>query len=158
MAAGNLGYNALARGDRVRARALCEEALVLDKEAGDRERMILDLTNLGYVALEDGRGGDAETFLTETIELARALDQEELAVAALPGLAALAEKHGEPERAVRLLAAAHALRDAAGTSLELLEQRINERVLRTTRLTLGETAFAALWDEGVRLNDGLPLQ
>jgi len=52
------------------------------------------------------------------------------------------------ERSARLLGAALALREAAGTPLPLAERSDHERLIDVVRGALSPVAFAAVWDQG----------
>jgi hypothetical protein len=66
----------------------------------------------------------------------------------LDDLAVVAVALREGERAVRLLAAAEAIRSAIGASLPSPRLVVRERTIASARAMLGEQAFAAAWAEG----------
>jgi hypothetical protein len=51
-------------------------------------------------------------------------------------------------RAARLFAACAALRQALGTPIPPADRTEHERCIATLRAALGDTAFAAAWEEG----------
>jgi hypothetical protein len=64
------------------------------------------------------------------------------------GLAAVASAQGQPERAVQLLAAAAALREAIGAPLSPADQAGYDRTIAALQATLEPDAFAAAWALG----------
>lgn len=66
----------------------------------------------------------------------------------LEGLASLAAAGGKPERAVRLLGAAEALREAIGTPLPPSDRPDYERSVSTLQQRLDQRLFTTTWAEG----------
>jgi len=69
-------------------------------------------------------------------------------VEALEGLAGIAVAQGQPQRGVRLLGTAEALREVLGTPVPLVERVDYERDANAARNHLGQAAFAGAWAEG----------
>src|SRR5262249_4347719 len=69
----------------------------------------------------------------------------------LEGFAMLAAAQNRPADAVRLFATAETLRLAIHSPLPPSDREERDHLLDTARATLGETAFASVWQEG----DGL---
>ena len=126
-------------GDHGRARALLEESLAVQRPLGDRLGIGGALFHLAVAALERRDYGQARAHLAEAFPLFRevghhlgiAFGLEVLAAAALEGWVA---------RAVRLWAAADALREAAGS----------RRVSRARRYEAQVAAMRAQLDEETR--------
>src|SRR5256714_4245014 len=66
----------------------------------------------------------------------------------LEGLAVVVATQGETTWAVRLWAAAAALRDSLGAPLPAVYRADYERCVAAARAQMGEQAFAAAWAEG----------
>ena len=66
----------------------------------------------------------------------------------LAGLAGMALELGDPGRAVRLLAAASGMIEAARGVPWPVERAEHDRILAATRVRLGEEAFAGAWAAG----------
>jgi hypothetical protein len=65
------------------------------------------------------------------------------------GLAGIAGRQGNPERAARLFGAAEALREKTGTAPAFpATQALYERDLSSVRARLGSDAFGSAWAEG----------
>jgi hypothetical protein len=138
---------ALAEGDSRRASSLVEQALTLARKVGH----VLDaadfLADLGLVALQEEDYGRAAVLFEESLRLALPIEDELSIAQCLWGFAALAAAHGQPARAVRLWAAATALRyelTAPPSAIRPLE----EHLLSPVREQLGPDAFDAEWSRG----------
>jgi tetratricopeptide (TPR) repeat protein len=124
-----------------RAKRLGEEALAV---ARDQESRGVAQTNLGYVAIHDGRAADARALLRAAAETFSALGDAEVVSLALAGLAAVA---ASPEAAARLLGAADAHRVPA-MAPDAFEPEVRERAARDARERLGDGAFEAAFAAG----------
>jgi DNA-binding CsgD family transcriptional regulator len=102
---------------------------------------------LGQLALEQGDMSAARRFFRQDLGFAQASGEAyELAVG-LEGLAgALVER--QPDRAVRLAAAAAALRDSMGARPYALERERLDHWLEAAIAKLSQDAYAAAWAEG----------
>jgi non-specific serine/threonine protein kinase len=143
-----LGWIYQLQGDNARAAALHGESLAAFQELGDKLGIGYELGNLGNVARDLGDYELAKSWYRESLLVRRAL-LDKLGVAlSFEGLGLVATAEGEPARAARLLSAAHCLREAIGTPLDLLDRTAHERVVADVRIALGEKLFAAAWAEG----------
>ena len=125
----NLGYRFLIQGDDEQARTLCEEALALLRDLGERGSMPLPLVNLGLAALVQERHDEALALFREGLELSAELGFVVLLIASLDGLAAVAAATGEPERAATILGAVDAAAATTGASLEPFERALHDRTV-----------------------------
>jgi hypothetical protein len=66
----------------------------------------------------------------------------------LERLAEMAIANGTPEKAVRLLSAAAALRISIGSVIDPVDHSEYQNKLATLRTELGASRFGKLWDEG----------
>jgi non-specific serine/threonine protein kinase len=117
------------------------------RELDDRQ-IIESLGSLGFVLLGQGEYGEAKALLAESLSLRRELGDQVGMVQCLAGLAGIANSVGQPERAARLFGAAEALRAASGARLSPADRVDYDHNLAAARGQLGESAFAAAWDEG----------
>jgi tetratricopeptide (TPR) repeat protein len=117
-----LGQVLCKRGDYAAARGSLEEALALCWELGD-PRLPYGLAQLARVALNEHEA---------------AAHPEPI-----PGT-----RHGQNERAARLLGAAEAASQTLGKVRPVALSQEFERMVETARAALGEEAFAAAWAEG----------
>jgi|SRR5579871_57973 len=144
----NLGNVAYHQGDYAAARALYEESLAIKKELGDKQGIAYSLYNLGIVAGEQGDYAAARTLHEESLAIERELGNKHGIAYSLEGMAELAGGQGQTEPAVRLWAAADALREAIGSPLSPNEKEELDRKVATARASLGEEAFAEAWEQG----------
>ncbi len=89
---------------------------------------------------------------TEAVELYRRYGTTAGIADGVQVLALVAELDGRPDRAVRLLGAAEALRDSTGTPLGVAHAAAVEDAVGRARALLGDTAFAAAHAEGRALS------
>jgi tetratricopeptide (TPR) repeat protein len=152
-----LGFLVRLKGDHPQARALLGESLTIARELGIRDAMADALRELGVIAWGEGEHQAARALLRESISLLRDIGTEGTRPSiwrCLEALAAVAWAAKTPEkatRAVRLLGAATALREAVGTtspSRTLSDLPDSEGILAETRVTLGEAAFEHAWTAG----------
>jgi predicted ATPase/DNA-binding CsgD family transcriptional regulator len=145
-----VGTAARLRGDWRRAVACYEESLSLRQAAGDRRGAAWTLHYLALGACHGGDAAKARTLLTESLAIRREVGEPRWVAVALEGFAALAVAEGRPRAAVRLDAAATALR-GAGEPRTPLEGSDLRPWLDRARAQLAPAAAAALWAEGESL-------
>ena len=143
----NLGETARLRGDYGAARQLYEEALQVSGEAGPHLTSTI-LGNLGMVALSEGDIATARQRFEESLPITVKLGGRSGIAAALEGLAELAVREGQLERAARLLGACEALRETINVHVSVADLAEYDRTVTALRDALGEQALAALWAEG----------
>jgi predicted ATPase/DNA-binding CsgD family transcriptional regulator len=143
-----LGDLARLRGDPGDAHAKYLAALEILREIDARPEIARCLAGLGRVAIELDALGLARQHLAESLRLCRSTGSRIGMARGLEAFAALAVKEKRPEQAVRLTAAATALRETAG--LPALPGARVEQYLAAAR-RLGEPAIARLWGQGLAL-------
>ena len=139
------GEIALAQGETTTARLLIEQSHMLWQEVGNQGMLASTRSLLGKVLAVGGDHTAARTVYEES--LLRGLAVVDIAPT-FEGLAVVAVAQGETTWAVRLWAAAAALRDSFGTPLPPVYRADYERSVAAARAHLGEKAFAAAWAEG----------
>jgi tetratricopeptide (TPR) repeat protein len=136
-------------GDYPRAAGYSEEALELTRRTGDRLAANIALYLLAQAAWATGEHGLATRYFRDALILTFEVVDRTNAAYCLQGLAAVAGARDEPHRAARLLGAAEALLEAAGTHLYAqMDHELYQRVADAARERLGEQAWAAARDEG----------
>jgi predicted ATPase/DNA-binding CsgD family transcriptional regulator len=140
-----LGDLARVRKDPGDARRQYLEALVILREIDARPEIARCLAGLGRVAMDLGALALARQHLGESLQLSHSTGSRIGVARGLEAFAALATREDRPELAVRLTAAAAALRDVAG--LPALSGARTERYLASAR-HLGENTIARLWAQG----------
>ncbi|HZT43605.1 MAG TPA: tetratricopeptide repeat protein [Chthonomonadaceae bacterium] len=147
----NLGNAAAHLQEAAAARAYYEESLFLNRELGARHGVAIVLDNLGPFLCDQGDYAAARDYLVECLELCQELGTKWIAVTALEGMAAWARAQGQVERAVRLVAATGALREAFSFPRPPQDQEKVGRHLAALRADAGEEAFSAAWEEGLAM-------
>ncbi|HEX4713583.1 MAG TPA: LuxR family transcriptional regulator, partial [Ktedonobacteraceae bacterium] len=134
----------LAQGETTNARLLIEKSHALWQEVDQKDMIAWTLSLLGKVlaALGDQRASRAA--YEESLLLGLAIVN---IAPTLEGLAGVVAGQGETAWAVRLWAAAAALRDSLGAPLPSVYHAAYSRSVAATRAQLGE-AFAVVWAEG----------
>ena len=127
------------------ARLLIEKSHTLWQKVGNQGMLASTRSLLGKVLAVEGDHTAARTMYEES--LLRGLAVVDIAPT-LEGLAVVVAAQDETPWAVRLLAAAAALRDSLGTPLPPVYRANHERCVATARAQLGEQAFAVAWAEG----------
>jgi predicted ATPase/DNA-binding CsgD family transcriptional regulator len=145
-----LGLGDLARltGNPARARKHYLEAFGILREVGARPEMARCLAGLGRIETSQGDLELAGQHLSESIEISRSTGSRTGVIRGLDSFAALAMAQGNQEVAVRLAAAAAALR-AEANPVRTPSGR-TERLLASAA-GLGEQAINELWTAGSEL-------
>jgi tetratricopeptide (TPR) repeat protein len=144
----NLGNVALDEGGYSEARSRLEEAVALQREVGDRAYIANALNNLGNVARAQGDYGAAYSLYHESLIIAQELGIAWDIAYLLEDMGGLAALQGEAQRALRLVGAASALREASGQPRSSAEQDKLEQLLEPTRHELGEVAQVSAREDG----------
>ncbi|HVA93007.1 MAG TPA: LuxR C-terminal-related transcriptional regulator, partial [Chloroflexota bacterium] len=143
-----LGDLARSQGDEAGARARYEEALALLRGRGLPGTVPSLLHNLGYLASRQGDTRRALRLFRESLALFRDQGDQRGIADCLTGLAGSLGAMKQPERAVRLLGAADALREVTGAAVWPANAADYDRSLRLVRGQLGEAAFVLKWTAG----------
>jgi len=144
----NLGWLAYQQGENSAARVWLEEAMAAYRDLGQPSGLASGLAFLGLVATEQGNYAEAHArFLASLKERRSGGGSFDLAFL-LGCWAGLAAAKDQPERALRLAAAADALRRASGSrSADPYLSRVGHRIV-AAREALGEVAAEAAWGAG----------
>ena len=147
----NLGRIAFAQKEFTRAATALEESLGRAR-ALDFTWVLGDtLRSLGDLARERGDYERALACYRESVALARDHGDPNFLGMTLAGIAAVAVKQGRPEPAVRLAAAAAALREQIGVPVEEWQRATYVQGMELARSTMPPEMFSTLWAEGFAL-------
>lgn len=138
-------------GDLPAGVAALEEARGLIDRFGYRSLWPMWLGQRAHAARAQNDLPLAARLFAESVEVARQVRDERVMLGAVAGLAGVALRRGEAERATRLLAAAHARREAAGLARIAHALHLG-RIAAETRNQLGEQTFYAAWADGAALS------
>ena len=150
----NLGLVALNQNDLVTARAHFEEALGLLRQVGDPQLLANCLGNLAYTLGELGERAQARTLYRECLRLHRSLSDRWMLAYLFEDFAALEGADGEMVRALRLVGAAAALREAIGAPRNPAEAARIDSLLAAA----GQTLDTATQHETLTLGRSLSLE
>ncbi|HEV2072577.1 MAG TPA: LuxR C-terminal-related transcriptional regulator [Thermomicrobiales bacterium] len=147
----SLGTVAYAEGDLEEAIVRNQEALTIWRDRQDLWGQGTALINLGAVASRQGELCLAESHYRESILCNQTTGDRAGIGEGLAGLALVAASRGLSERAVRLFAAAEAIREVAGTPNAAMIPADRKWVMTAVKTRLGADAFAAEWETGKAL-------
>ena len=148
LALNNLGDLALATGDYARARPLFEESLRLLRARGDTANIARSLFNRGAVDLMLGDHAVAAARFREGLALANDTDDKEDLAWCLEGLAAVAVRDRDGERASVLLGAAAGLLAQMGADFKPFERQLHETTQRQAQTLCGPVEHTAARERG----------
>ncbi len=98
--------------------------------------------------MQEGDFQQSIVFYQQSLALNRTLGNRNGIAEALAGLAEVASRSAQSERAAHLFGAVEALRKASAIQLSPLRRAAYERTLRDIHAQLDEAAFVAAWKEG----------
>ena len=147
-----LGEFALGRGKFALARGHIEQALALHQELGDDMAVADSLALLGYIAIGQRNYNGARSLFTRSLTRLIDLGARWRIDPALEGLAEVALVTGEPQRAVRILAAADRMRTELRAFLDPDARERQRRNLDAARSALGDAGFEGAWEAGRALS------
>jgi predicted ATPase/class 3 adenylate cyclase len=147
-----LGQVRLSQGDHDGAARLFTEGLTTARHAQDRILVLASLYDLALGSHAQGDLAGAAGYLREGLALAAEAGDETSAAYYLKGLAAVARQQDDPQRALRLFAAARSLLEAKGSGwLHAFVPPVShdEAVLAALRSLMSDAAFkeARMWGE-----------
>ena len=135
---------AVSRADYAAAREQLEEAVEFQRELGDRQGLVMSLPTLARIALGLGEPDRAGDLLAEGLTLAYEAGERLSVARALEAIATLLAE-ARPERSMRLVGAAGALRQELGARPTRAEcDRLDSWQAAALRLLGGPTYAAAL--------------
>jgi predicted ATPase/DNA-binding CsgD family transcriptional regulator len=147
----NLGDAALHRGAYDEAAAALREGLAFSRQVGVGHVSAQSLHSLGMVVLRCGDHSGADGHLRESLSLFQQLGDRSGIALCLEGLAEAAVTRGACERAVLLLSAASAWRQANDFPVPPYDRSDYDRVLGAAHSGLKSAAFGDAWATGAAM-------
>jgi DNA-binding CsgD family transcriptional regulator len=145
----NLAVAPRAKGQYALAAAHLEQALLLEREAGYSEGVILALGDLGTLARDQDDYARALALYREALDVGRGDPATREVIEIVEAVGIVAAAVGQAERAARLLSAAKAQRDRLGLRYGVKADRVAvEQAVADARAALGEDALASAWAAG----------
>jgi predicted ATPase/class 3 adenylate cyclase len=149
----NVAVVALRQGDLIRARQLAEEALADARAAGDEFRVAQTMSNLGDILFAEGRPRESAALFAESLKRVRRIGSERWIPVVLVRAARLAAGIGRQRDASRLLGAADALSEAAGSRRMSAYDDFYASATDAARAAIGDAEFASLRSIGRELEE-----
>jgi predicted ATPase len=149
-----LGQVPLSQGDGDAAARLFGQGLDAARRVPDRFPLLISLYDLALSSQARGDLAGAAGFLREGLSVASDAGDKSCVGYYLQRLAALARQRDDPDRAVRLLAAADALLQAAGTGWLLAYAAAapsGDDTLPGLRSQIGDATFQQAWAQGAAM-------
>jgi predicted ATPase/DNA-binding CsgD family transcriptional regulator len=145
------GFVALAAGDMTAARQIYLAADGRTRERGDLHTLIYVLGYYGFSLLQDLRPEEAGPPLEEGLAIAQQLDNRDVIVYHLVGLACRDAMLGQTHRAARLLSAAESVQAELGARLIPMMEALLSRARDTVSKSLGASTMESEMHEGRRM-------
>ena len=143
-----LAYGALHEGDLTRAGGLFEEAVALQRGAGELWALGILLSDLAALRVLEGRHEEAGALAREALGFCQGLGDRRGTGWCLQTIAMVEAAEHHADRAATLHGAAEALLQSIGAAGQVTVTRVQHHYLRLAMETLGESAFRAAADEG----------
>jgi predicted ATPase/class 3 adenylate cyclase len=140
------------RGDTDAAVAAFDRAIQGFAELGDERFALAARSDLAHALRRGGRLDDALAVYRQTIAGWIHLGHRGAVANQLENLAYLYTERGDADRAVRVLGAADALREASGQRRAFTEEPEQSACIEQLRRSLGASAFDAGWAAGLALS------
>jgi len=150
-ALGNLGVAQDVAGETEQGRRSMEESIALLREDARKPALAIGLCNLGYV-LRPGAPDEALAHFSESLTLARDIEEPRTISYCLEGGAGILAGRGNPTNATTLLAAASAIRALTGAVSSPGRRAAADTLMAQCREALSDEAFARAWEEGAALD------
>ncbi len=149
---GILARLAFFRGDMAEARKHADLMLDLHKEMGDQLSVTGHQSAMGHVARQMGNYQEALALYRETLPDWQKMGHRGAVAHQLECFAFIAKAQEQGERAVKLMSAADALRQASNSARTPQEQIEYEKELAGLRAGMDEKTFDLLWAEAQSMN------
>lgn len=144
----NLSVNARHLGQLERARDLALEAVEISRASGHEPTTWQAIRALAMARLHLRELEEARRLLRDSIRMQGDPEDSMHLIWGLEGFGQLEEAEGHATRAVRIIAAAGALRDRMGIPIPAVDAEDRTRRLDALKQHLGDAAFAIAWAEG----------
>lgn len=143
-----LGDVAFAEGHYPEARRLYDESLTRFEQIKDDWGVAGALRDLGDLTRRRGDYAGASSYYKQALGVFRALDHRRGMARVLEHLASCSAWHGQPDRALRLVGAAAAMREKLGMPLSAAERKELDQMLGDIRRNLTEAEQTGSLAEG----------
>jgi predicted ATPase/DNA-binding CsgD family transcriptional regulator/class 3 adenylate cyclase len=144
------------RGNYDHAIQILEGSYERHKALGQEYYSIEALSWLALVQMHMGNLLTARKHYEEVVRSFHEIGSQTILIDALEGLAGIATKRGDMERAAKIFGAAESLRETLGYPVSPADRPILERLIDETRSMMNKDEFTKAWSDGRNLEvDGL---
>ncbi|MBA2641458.1 MAG: tetratricopeptide repeat protein [Actinobacteria bacterium] len=147
----NLGVAEEAGGETEQAKRSFEESVALSRQGAPKQGLAYALASLAHI-MRASAPADAFAHYSESLRLAREMEETRLIAYCLEGGASIIAARGNSAHAASLLGAASAIRTKTGAALTPDEQTEVDTVEGECREALSDEAFSRAWEEGAALD------
>jgi predicted ATPase/class 3 adenylate cyclase len=149
-----LGWLHVVEGNYAMAREVSSRSAEMYSELGDELSAVWPNINLGWASLRSGNAVAGRAMFSQCLVFLRDNGHQpsDDIFGCLDGLAAMAAAQGEPERALRLAAAADHQRGVLGRPASRSQRMLLDSSLQSVRETIDPRIAAAAWTEGEALS------
>jgi tetratricopeptide (TPR) repeat protein len=154
-----LGLTAMQRNDQNAARAYLKDSARIYQEIGATFNVLLEKSNLAHLERKLGNHTQALEYYRETLTAFRDIGQTGAVCHQLECIGFVALAQNDSERALRLFAAASALREISSTPMTPDEQTYFDEQMRILRERMDLSLFDSIWSQahGLRLEQAVEL-
>lgn len=145
------GFIALLDADRKTVARVYSEWAPVARDRGDIQTLSYLLSSYAFSLLEGAQADKALPLFEEALGIERRVDNRDMIVYMLDGLACQAAMVGRPQRAARLLGAAESLQSQTGVRLMRHTELLLKEAREATSTALGDPAFESEMQAGRRM-------
>ena len=142
------GHLAMSQKNFELAREKFHIALQTMQELGSSRNVSMIKSDLAHVLRYEGKYSQAMTSYHETIREWQRMGHRSAIAHQLECIAFVAKAQEQPEKALRLLGAAEALRQRIEIDMTILERAEYEKEIADLKAKMGEKEFTSLWSDG----------
>jgi predicted ATPase/class 3 adenylate cyclase len=155
----SMGIDESLHGNYEAARQLFEDGLEIFKRVRNRNFQLIMRSELGHIARHTGDFSQAKKIYQETIKGWQDAGNRAAIAHQMECFAYIAVAEEEPQRAIKLLSAAEALRERANSPMTDNECLDYEQAIGELHSRVGDADFGSLWAEGreMRMDQAIQL-
>jgi predicted ATPase/class 3 adenylate cyclase len=155
----SMGIDESLHGNYEAARQLFEDGLEIFKRVRNRNFQLIMRSELGHIARHTGDFSQAKKIYRETIKGWQDAGNRAAIAHQMECFAYIAVAEEEPQRAIKLLSAAEALRERANSPMTDNECLDYEQAIGELHSRVGDADFGSLWAEGreMRMDQAIQL-
>ena len=146
-----MGHISAVMGDLETARAAFGRSAETAKRLGNKRGALSSLSDFAHVLRQHGELDEALTIYEDVLPKWKDLGHRAAVAHVMECIGFILIRQQEPERAILLLGAANALREAIDSEMTSMEKEEHAKELSALRELLGEEAFSKEWGKGRKM-------